>query len=72
MTLSNMDTQPIPTFADEAEEAQWWYQQRDQLTANAEAALARGEIEIRGLPYQTYLKMLFHEALDNEEKHFPS
>ncbi len=102
--MSNMDTQPIPIFADEAEEAQWWYQQRDQLTANAEAALARGELRTRrlvqesaetpatnitirvaekdfirvrdlaakrGLPYQTYLKMLFHEALDNEEKHFP-
>jgi predicted DNA binding CopG/RHH family protein len=94
--------EPIPEFANEAEEADWWYQQRDQLTAQAEAALARGELKLRrhpvqtpaparnitirvaeqdlarardlaakrGLRYQTYLKMLLHEALDNEEKRF--
>ena len=99
--------QPIPRFSNESEEAQWWYQQRDQLTAQAEAALARGELKVRrldplspqtsvparnitirvaeqdltrardlaakrGLRYQTYLKMLLHEALDNEEKRFAS
>jgi predicted DNA binding CopG/RHH family protein len=100
---------PIPPFANEAEEAQWWYEQRDQLTAKAEAALARGDLKLRrvasssptdspstpaknitirvaeedltrarqlaskrGLRYQTYLKMLLHEALDNEEKRLAS
>ncbi len=93
--------QPIPQFSNEAEEAQWWYEQRDQLTAQAEASLARRELKLRrldpspsqtparnitirvadhdltrardlaakrGLRYQTYLKMLLHEALDNEEQ----
>ena len=41
--------QPIPHFANEADEAQWWYEQRDRLTANAEAALARGELKLRRL-----------------------
>lgn len=78
------------------------YQQRDQLTARAEAAEVRGELGLRHLPasatesgpaknitirvpekdiararglaakrglrYQTYLKMLLHEALEAEEK----
>lgn len=98
---------PIPHFANEADEAQWWYEQRDKLTAKAEAALARGELKLRrlapsppdsptpaknitirvaeqdltrarqlaakrGMRYQTYLKMLLHEALDNEEKRLAS
>jgi predicted DNA binding CopG/RHH family protein len=94
-------SQPIPRFSNETEEAQRWYEQRDQLTAQAETALAQGELKLRrlapslpqtsarnitirfaeqdlsrarnlaakrGLRYQTYLKMLLHEALDNEEK----
>lgn len=95
--------QPIPQFSGEAEEAKWRYNQRDRLTAQSEAALARGELKLRrldpspaetaaparnitirvaehdlsrardlaarrGLRYQTYLKMLLHEALDNEER----
>ena len=93
--------EPMPHFASEEEEALRWYQQRDPLTAKAEAALARGELKLRRLPpvppdtaarnitirvaeqdlsrarqmaakrglrYQTYLKMLLHEALDIEEK----
>lgn len=40
----------IPKFATEAEEAQWWYEQRDRLTEKAEAALARGELKQRRLP----------------------
>lgn len=99
-----MNTKAIPKFSSEAEEAEWWYAQRDQLTAKAEAALTRGSLKLRrlapsppespatparnitirvadqdltrardlaakrGLRYQTYLKMLLHEALDNEEK----
>ena len=98
-----MNQKPIPKFATEAEEAQWWYEQRDQLTKKAEVALARGELKLRRLPpspavaagpaknitiripeedlararglaakrglrYQTYLKMLLHEALNAEEK----
>src|ERR1039458_4989316 len=33
--------EPIPKFATEAEEAQWWYEQRDLLGERADAALAR-------------------------------
>lgn len=100
-----MDEKPqhLPKFASEAEEAQWWYEQRDQLSAKAEVAYARGELRLRqlattdadpdvpvtsitvrlseqdlaraqrfaakqGIRYQTYVKMLLHEALDSEEK----
>src|SRR5260370_22345768 len=98
-----MKQKPIPKFATEAEEAQWWYEQREQLTEKAKTALARGELKLRRLPpspaapaspaknitirvpdedlarvrglaakrglrYQTYLKMLLHEALDAEAK----
>src|ERR1022692_2199597 len=41
--------EPIPKFATEAEEAQWWYEQRDRLGERAEAALARGELKPRRL-----------------------
>lgn len=103
-----MNAKAIPKFSSEAEEAEWRYAQRDELTAKAEAALARGELKLRrlapsppespatqarnitirvadqdlarardlaakrGLRYQTYLKMLLHEALDNEEKRLAS
>jgi len=97
----------IPKFATEAEEAQWWYEQRHDLEERAEGSLARGELKLRRLPpspapvtgptknitirvpdqdlirarglaakrglrYQTYLKMLLHEALDAEEKKLAS
>jgi hypothetical protein len=45
-----MNQKPIPKFATEAEEAQWWYEQRDRLSEKAEAALARGELKPRRLP----------------------
>ena len=45
-----LNKEPIPKFATEAEEAQWWYEQRDRLGENAEAALARGELKPRRLP----------------------
>ena len=41
--------QPIPKFATEAEEAEWWYEQRDRLSERAEAALANGELKPRRL-----------------------
>ena len=44
-----MDTVPVPRFSNEAEEAQWWYEQRDRLTEQAEAALAQGELKLRRL-----------------------
>jgi uncharacterized DUF497 family protein/predicted DNA binding CopG/RHH family protein len=48
--ITNVDhPQPIPRFSDEAEEAKWWYEQRDRLTAQAETALARGELKLRRL-----------------------
>ena len=98
------DTFKIPDFASEAEEAQWWYDHRDELTKAVENAAARGDLHTgsvarlareraggmtptttirldpqdisraralaakRGLRYQTYVKMLLHEALQAEEK----
>jgi predicted DNA binding CopG/RHH family protein len=40
--------------------------------ANDELTRARRLAAKRGLRYQTYLKMLLHEALDNEEKKLAS
>jgi predicted DNA binding CopG/RHH family protein len=34
----------------------------------SDISIARKQAEVRGLKYQTYLKMLIHEALNNEEK----
>jgi hypothetical protein len=94
----------IPTFASEAEEAKWWFENEDLIArefekAAAEGRLGRGGIRRlfaekgipfkepkltptttirldpadiaearvqaarRGLRYQTYLKMIIHEAL---------
>ena len=97
-------TLKTPKFASEAEEAQWWYDHREELTEAFEDAAARGELHAgsaarlareqstgitpttsirldpediararqlaakRGLRYQTYLKMLIHQALEAEAK----
>jgi hypothetical protein len=94
----------IPKFANEAEEAKWWYDNREKLSeefhnASKEGRLRRGGVQRllaehgipfqesgstptttirldpediakareqaaeRGLRYQTYLKMIIHEAL---------
>lgn len=93
----------IPQFGSEAEEAQWWFDQRDATAGLVEDAVAHGRItsleallskkreggitptisiridqndlararvqaEKRGLRYQTYLKMVLHEALEREEQ----
>jgi hypothetical protein len=95
------DERQIPSFETEAEEAQWWFDHREQTadwlekaaaegrTTNlaqlregrrtrgitptisirldpADLARARALAERRGLRYQTYLKMLLHEALEQE------
>ena len=98
------DKLKIPKFSSEAEEAQWWYDHRNELTKAFEDAAAQGELRSgsaaslgregaagvtsattirlapedisraralasrRGLRYQTYLKMLLHEAIEAEEK----
>jgi predicted DNA binding CopG/RHH family protein len=98
----------VPKFATEAEEAEWWYNHRDDLTKVFEDAAAKGQLRSgsaaklaresatgitptttirldpedisrartlaakRGLRYQTYLKMLLHEALREEEKKLAS
>jgi predicted DNA binding CopG/RHH family protein len=87
----------VPKFKTEAEEAQWWYDNREKvedalisamdngtiqrgtaqrLTGEARASrnvtirmaeanldLARKQAEEKGLPYQTYIKSVLHEAL---------
>jgi predicted DNA binding CopG/RHH family protein len=87
----------VPKFKTEAEEAQWWYDNREKvedalisamdngtvqrgtaqrLTGGARASrnvtirmveadldLARKQAEEKGLPYQTYIKSVLHEAL---------
>jgi len=99
-----MTTQPeIPKFSNEAEEAQWWFDHRDETALWTEKAVKEGRatslaailqkrhqpgstptvsIRIdpadisraralasrRGLRYQTYLKMLLHEALEREDR----
>ena len=94
--------QSVPKFQYEAEDAQWWYDNRD-LTAKAmEAAVSEGRTttlsqildrarktsgttptvsihidpedltrarvfaQRKGLRYETYLKMLLHEAIEKE------
>ena len=86
-----------PKFKTEAEEAQWWHDNRGRVEqslinalkkgtilrgtartlsreartsknitirmAEADLALARKQAELKGLPYQTYIKSLLHEAL---------
>lgn len=99
----------IPKFATEAEEAKWWYDNRNLLSEEFEKAAKEGRLQRggvqrllaergiaapqpqplpsttirldpediakariqaaeRGLRYQTYLKMIIHEALRNAEK----
>ncbi len=93
----------IPKFQSEAEEAQWWFDHREETGSWMEKAasergatnlsevlkrrrqagstptvsiridpgdLSRARIlaERRGLRYQTYLKMLLHEALEREDR----
>src|SRR5579863_5468518 len=93
----------IPKFQSEAEEAQWWFDHREETAVWMEQGakearttrlaevlqkrrrtgatptvsiridpgdLSRARIlaERRGLRYQTYLKMLLHEALEREDR----
>lgn len=99
----------VPKFATEAEEAKWWYNNRELVSeefqkAAKEGRLRRGGVQRlmaergipfpqpqplptttirldpediakariqaaeRGLRYQTYLKMIIHEALRDAEK----
>ena len=92
----------VPKFKTEAEEAQWWYDNREKvedalthamdtgtirhgtaqrLTSEARASrnvtirmaeldlgLARKQAEEKGLPYQTYIKSVLHEALVKRER----
>jgi predicted DNA binding CopG/RHH family protein len=85
-----------PEFQSEAEEAQWWFDHREEFASDFKQALAEGNLrrgtvarrgitptttirldpddvqrartlaEAKGLRYQTYLKMLLHEALQRE------
>jgi predicted DNA binding CopG/RHH family protein len=93
-----MEIVNAPVFANEDEEADWWFENREKmaelfLKAADEGDLGRGTVknrslarqamiqlaendivlakslaERRGMPYQTYLKMLIHEALEREER----
>lgn len=93
-----METLKIPKFENEADEANWLYENREGLSAAFMQAAAEGRVrqgtlkqrgvtpattirlapedisrartlaERRGLRYQTYLKMLIHEALEREER----
>ena len=94
----------IPTFASEAQEAEWWYRNRKILDRSfvkaarsgglkvldhktltkriarskakvvsirlpeADLAQARMQAERKGLPYQTYIKSLLHQALESQSK----
>jgi predicted DNA binding CopG/RHH family protein len=86
----------VPSFATEAEEARWWFENQDRIEQDFKEAAANGELtcgtvarrgitptttirldpediskarslaQKRGLKYQTYLKALIHEALEQE------
>lgn len=92
----------VPKFETEAQQAQWWYENRDKVEdalttaidngtiqrgtaqrlanerrasrnitirmAEADLDLARGQAEEKGLPYQTYIKSVLHEALVKHER----
>lgn len=94
----------VPKFKTEAEEAKWWYDNRDQHDEDLVDAVDRGEAKLvtkgllqerleasklvpihirvpaadlqlarelaeqKGLPYQTYIKSLLHQALAREVK----
>ncbi|MBI3895648.1 MAG: hypothetical protein HY313_06925 [Acidobacteria bacterium] len=90
----------VPAFATEAQEAEWWYENRKKLDKDliegagsgqlkvldrgmlaarlsrsraaktisirlpeSDLELARSQAASRGLPYQTYIKSLLHQAL---------
>ena len=87
----------VPKFKTEAEEAHWWYDNREKVEdalihamdngtirrgtaqrlasearvsrnvtirmVEADLDLARKQAEEKGLPYQTYIKSVLHEAL---------
>jgi predicted DNA binding CopG/RHH family protein len=77
-----MEALTIPKFENETDEANWLYENRDALSAAFHEAVQQGRVrqgtlkqrgittlaERRGLRYQTYLKMLIHEALEREER----
>ncbi len=92
----------VPKFKTEAEEAQWWFDNRRKVEdalmdamdsgtigrgaarrltseartsrnvtirmAEADLDLARKQAEEKGLPYQTYIKSILHEALVEREQ----
>jgi predicted DNA binding CopG/RHH family protein len=92
----------VPKFKTEAEEAQWWYDNRERVEealmnamdngtiqrgtaqrmasearasrnvtirmVEADLGLARKQAEEKGLPYQTYIKSVLHEALTKRER----
>jgi hypothetical protein len=105
--LEEQSKRVIPAFATEAEEAEWWFKNRNlhgkqRLAAvksgetgvltkeklrpriaaskktpaptvalripEADLALARKQAEQKGLPYQTYIKSLLHETLNDRGK----
>ena len=99
-----MNKTKLPKFANEAEEARWWYDNRNALARDFVEAARQGKVKrltlaalqkrlaesssrvisIRipegdlekarvqaaeaGLPYQTYLKSLLHQALEKNDK----
>ncbi len=93
-----METLKIPKFDNETDEANWAYENREELAAAFLQAAQEGRVrqgtlkqrgatppttirlapedisraralaERKGLRYQTYLKMLIHEALEREEQ----
>jgi hypothetical protein len=62
-------TTTMPKFKSEAEEAAWWDAHPDFIVEQFEKAdleAAQRLADRKGLPYQTYMKMLLHQALEKE------
>jgi predicted DNA binding CopG/RHH family protein len=87
-----------PTFANDTEESEWWYDNRHLVDAEFLKAFEEGSVRRstlmrralaaettvqldpedaskalaaanrKGMPFQTYLKMLIHEALERDEQ----
>ena len=88
----------LPAFANEAEEAQWWYDNREKhaeefiqamdaglvtrgamvrrglvrtpsvLISHEDHAVAKMLAEKKGVPHETYIQTLVHEALQREKQ----
>ena len=96
--MADYPMKELPPFKNEEEEAQWWFDNREQRAEEFSHALREGHVtqgamvdrglvrshsidldpedivqaqrlaKKKGIRYQTYLRILIHEALERESK----